>query len=35
MKWLDLTQDKDQWRSFMNTVINFRIPGNIEKVWSS
>jgi hypothetical protein len=26
MDWIDLAQDKDQWRAFMNTVMNLRIP---------
>jgi hypothetical protein len=24
--WIDLAQDKDQWRALMDTVMNFRVP---------
>jgi hypothetical protein len=24
--WIDLPQDRDQWRTLMNTAMNFRIP---------
>jgi hypothetical protein len=26
MDWIDLAQDRDQWRALMNTVMNLQVP---------
>jgi hypothetical protein len=26
MDWIDLAQDRNQWRALMNTVMNVRVP---------
>jgi hypothetical protein len=26
LNWIDLAQDRDQWKALMNTVMNLRVP---------
>jgi hypothetical protein len=26
MEWIDMAQDRDQWRALVNTVSNLRVP---------
>jgi hypothetical protein len=26
MDWIDLAQDRDQWRALMNTIVNVQVP---------
>jgi hypothetical protein len=35
MEWIDLAQDRDQWRTLVNTVMNVRVPHNAGKFLSS
>jgi hypothetical protein len=31
MVWIDLAQERDQWRTHVNTVVNLRVPLNAGK----
>jgi hypothetical protein len=35
MDWIDLTQDRGQWRALTNTVMNLWVPQNVEKFLGS
>jgi hypothetical protein len=35
MDWIDLAQDRDQWRVLLNTVMNLQVPENAGKFLSS
>jgi hypothetical protein len=34
MDWIDLAQDRDQWRDLRNTVMNLGVPYNVAKFLS-
>jgi hypothetical protein len=35
MGWIDLAQDRDQWKTLVNTVMKLRVPWNVRKFLSS
>jgi hypothetical protein len=34
MDWIDLAQNRDQWRALVNTEMNLRVPKTVEKLMS-
>jgi hypothetical protein len=32
--WIGLSQDRDRWRSLVNSALNFRVPQNAGKLSS-
>jgi hypothetical protein len=35
MHWINLAEDRDQWRALVNTVMNVRVPPNVGKFLSN
>jgi hypothetical protein len=32
MDWIDLAQDRDQWKAFASTIMNLRVAENIREI---
>jgi hypothetical protein len=35
MDWIDLDQDRDNWWTLVSTILNFWVPKNVRKFFSS
>jgi hypothetical protein len=34
MDWIELAQDRDQWRALLNMIMNLQVPQNAGKFFS-